>query len=122
MRGYDWLIVAAAILFFGARLMTNFVFGFYTNAAETVQQAAAVVTVMEANPIVAWAINAGTISHIFSTFMVPVMFIGFWMILRKITRSDDVRTIYATLFLFVAFNDFLIDSAIALGIMAQNWV
>lgn len=116
---YDWLVVLAVILLWGAHGTTNYVIMLLQSSAETVEQAEAVVKAAEAAPVARMALQSKQLAFIFSTILTPAFIFGVYAWFRRREKMIPYASEHiAWMFLFVAATDFLNDISILLGVLS----
>jgi len=120
--GSDYLVIVSVLMLLGAHWITMFMIGYYRSAAESVEQAEAVVQAFESNPFMAWVLNITKVNFMLSIVVVPAYVLTLYVLARRylINRNPELLGMVALLVFFITFLDFTHDLSILLGTLAGN--
>ena len=109
--GADYIMLTAFILMLSCHGITSFLISHHTSVAETMDDAIAIVKVVEQNPLAAFIFQFKKFSYVYSLVFVPGIFVGFYYYIRKRYwyRRDLLNMnaiMIASFFLINFFNDF----------------
>ena len=109
--GADYIMLTAFILMLSCHGITSFLISQHTSVAETMEDAIAVIKVVEQNPFVAFVLQFKKFSYVYSLIFVPGIFAGFYYYIRKrywYRREilNMIAIMVASFFLINFFNDF----------------
>lgn len=113
----DYIIIFSIIMFIGAHTATNFIIAYHRDTADSIEDANAVMQVMEQNPVARYFLLAKNLNILFSYVVVPAFILATYMAFRLHPSVEPwVLVQVAWIFFFAAFIDVTNDISILLGL------
>lgn len=106
----DWLILISLVLMVSNHSITAFLISTHTTPEQTQKQADNLVTLVEANPLGAFALQLGKLKYIYSYFFAPGIMLGFYYFIRKRHKENqDILTMFGIIIFTIFSLNFLND-------------
>ena len=117
----DWIIVISVIMLLGAHGITQFLVGYYTSGDGLKDSGTKIIAATEANPLAALILNISSIKYLYSMIIMPGIVFSLYYYFRKKYKDKDMDVVesFATMFLMIAFLDFMNDLTYLLGVLMR---
>ena len=115
----DWLVLLSILLFLSASVSTNFILASRQNTAQELNYSQKVVNQAEANPLMEWVFNLGSIGSIMSVLFLPALVFGLYFASRKFAHKFIVDSI-AGIFFYMALANAINDASYVIASVARG--
>lgn len=123
LKGYDYVVLVSILLLLAAHASTVFLITFYSQSAQTVEQAQNIVKAYEKGLIAKLTFQLTGFATLWKIIISPTLMLFVWIVVRQALRKrPDILWAFASMFLFAFSADFLHDFAQVAAILVRQGV